>query len=125
MVVKKQEFTIFPSISTVLLKSVKENFHDTHPNIDPFCFGGPLCHSDHLRFIGCSGSNQPVKAVVQQSPVSFTSAGEKIVGRLYVPEGVSTKHPAPGLVITGAWMTVKEQMPHRYAERWLSVVLSH
>ncbi len=50
------------------------------------------------------------------SEVTFTSGGEKIAGRLYVPASVSAKRPAPGLVVTGAWMTVKEQMAARYAQ---------
>ncbi|MER9252562.1 dienelactone hydrolase family protein [Mesorhizobium sp. M0598] len=46
--------------------------------------------------------------------VTFASHGEQIVGELYLPEGLAAK-PAPALVVTGAWMTVKEQMPARYA----------
>jgi len=47
--------------------------------------------------------------------VTFPSRGEEIVGALYLPEGVSGSKPGPALVVTGAWMTVKEQMPARYA----------
>lgn len=50
------------------------------------------------------------------SKVTFFSGGEKIAGRLYLPSEVSAKRPAPGLVVTGAWMTVKEQMAARYAQ---------
>ena len=47
--------------------------------------------------------------------VTFTSNGEPIIGQLYIPDGVTAANPAPALVVTGAWMTVKEQMPARYA----------
>jgi hypothetical protein len=47
--------------------------------------------------------------------VTFTSHGDQVVGSLYMPDGAPTNWPAPAVVITGAWMTVKEQMPARYA----------
>ncbi|TIU91068.1 MAG: alpha/beta hydrolase, partial [Mesorhizobium sp.] len=47
--------------------------------------------------------------------VTFTSHGEQIVGDLYLPEDLDAARPRPALVVTGAWMTVKEQMPARYA----------
>jgi ketosteroid isomerase-like protein/alpha-beta hydrolase superfamily lysophospholipase len=48
--------------------------------------------------------------------LSFVSKKNNLAGRLYLPQGVSAQRPTAGLVITGAWMTVKEQMPHRYAQ---------
>lgn len=48
--------------------------------------------------------------------VTFQSHGQTIVGELHLPSGVSALHPAPAVVVTGAWFTVKEQMPTRYAE---------
>lgn len=47
--------------------------------------------------------------------VTFASHGEQIVGDLYLPEDLDAAKPRPALVVTGAWMTVKEQMPARYA----------
>ncbi|TIM12408.1 MAG: alpha/beta hydrolase [Mesorhizobium sp.] len=47
--------------------------------------------------------------------VAFASHGEQIVGDLYLPEDLDPARPRPALVVTGAWMTVKEQMPARYA----------
>lgn len=47
--------------------------------------------------------------------VTFQSGGETIVGTLYVPQGVDARRTAPGVVVTGAWMTVKEQMARVYA----------
>jgi uncharacterized protein len=48
--------------------------------------------------------------------VTFQSQGQIIVGELHLPMGVSALNPAPAIVVTGAWFTVKEQMPTRYAE---------
>ncbi|GLS34462.1 membrane protein [Mesorhizobium tianshanense] len=47
--------------------------------------------------------------------VTFASHGEQIVGDLYLPEDLDAAKPRSALVVTGAWMTVKEQMPARYA----------
>ncbi|RWE56484.1 hypothetical protein [Mesorhizobium sp.] len=47
--------------------------------------------------------------------VTFASHGEQIVGDLYLPEDLDPARPRPALVVTGAWMTIKEQMPARYA----------
>lgn len=49
--------------------------------------------------------------------VTFQSAGETIVGTLYVPSGVDADNAAKAVVVTGAWTTIKEQMPALYAER--------
>lgn len=54
-------------------------------------------------------------AEVRTERVTFQSGGETIVGTLYVPEGVNARNTAPGVVVTGAWMTIKEQMSGRYA----------
>lgn len=48
-------------------------------------------------------------------PVAFESAGDRIVGDLYLPNGYKEGQKLPALVITGAWMTVRQQMPARYA----------
>ncbi|MEO1009281.1 MAG: CocE/NonD family hydrolase [Planctomycetota bacterium] len=42
--------------------------------------------------------------------VSFESGGVTLVGHLYLPDGHDARR-LPGLVVTGAWTTVKEQMP--------------
>jgi fermentation-respiration switch protein FrsA (DUF1100 family) len=47
--------------------------------------------------------------------VTFKSNEERIVGTLYLPKSTSSEMRLPAVVITGAWMTVKEQMPARYA----------
>jgi len=51
-----------------------------------------------------------------QFPVVFPSNGVSLVGRVY--RNVDNLHePQPTVVITGSWLTVKEQMPHEYAVR--------
>ncbi|MGC4000855.1 MAG: alpha/beta fold hydrolase [Anaeromyxobacter sp.] len=47
------------------------------------------------------------------TPVSF-SQGARLVGRLFGPAGRAT---GPGVLVTGSWLTVKEQMPAVYAAR--------
>ena len=47
--------------------------------------------------------------------VEFTSAGERMVGDLYLPDGYKAGDKLPTVVVTGAWMTVRQQMPARYA----------
>ena len=48
----------------------------------------------------------------QTKNVEFKSEGETLAGTLYLPEG---QGKFPGVVVTGAWTTVKEQMPKTYA----------
>ena len=57
----------------------------------------------------------PASAEVRMERVRFTSNGDEIQGDLYIPDSVTSKKPGPAVVVTGAWMTVKEQMPARYA----------
>ena len=51
---------------------------------------------------------------VFQFPMMFPSDGAELVGRVYrnIDNLVA---PQPAVVVTGAWLTVKEQMPHTYA----------
>jgi fermentation-respiration switch protein FrsA (DUF1100 family) len=46
-------------------------------------------------------------------PIAFQSQGDSLAGLLVLPDGPA--RPRPALVVTGAWFTVKEQMPLRYA----------
>ncbi|KPF66531.1 dienelactone hydrolase [beta proteobacterium AAP99] len=52
---------------------------------------------------------------VRTERVTFISGGETLVGTLYIPTGVNARNKAPAAVVTGAWMTIKEQMSGRYA----------
>lgn len=49
--------------------------------------------------------------------VTFESMGEKMVGNLYLPPSYKQGERLPVIVVTGAWTTVKEQMPAVYAQR--------
>ncbi|MBO9448113.1 CocE/NonD family hydrolase [Ruegeria sp. R14_0] len=65
---------------------------------------------------------QPTRITLQNTPalngvvereVTFDSNGNALKGTLYTPEGASGALPA--VIVTGAWTTVKEQMPGTYA----------
>ncbi len=47
--------------------------------------------------------------------VTFESAGQALAGDLYLPDTFNEGDRLPGVVVTGAWMTVKEQMAGTYA----------
>lgn len=49
-------------------------------------------------------------------PVTFESGGETMVGDLYLPDDYEAGDALPAVVVTGAWMTVRQQMASRYAE---------
>ena len=48
--------------------------------------------------------------------VTFKSHGKKLAGKLFLPNNFKDGDKLPAAVITGAWTTVKEQMPSNYAE---------
>src|SRR3712207_7434882 len=45
------------------------------------------------------------------------SEGTELRGVLHLPHGPAAAGPAPGVVVTGSWTTVKEQMAGRYVRR--------
>ncbi len=57
--------------------------------------------------------NTPSSDAIVVEPVSFTSNGVELRGNLYKP--ADAPGPLPGVIVTGAWTTVKEQMPGTYA----------
>lgn len=57
--------------------------------------------------------NTPELKGVTTEAVSFDSNGAKLKGTLYKPEGETGA--LTGVIVTGAWTTVKEQMPGTYA----------
>ncbi|WP_217361270.1 alpha/beta hydrolase [Ruegeria arenilitoris] len=57
--------------------------------------------------------NTPTRKGVAERAVSFDSNGNTLKGTLYTPENASAALPA--VIVTGAWTTVKEQMPGTYA----------
>ena len=52
----------------------------------------------------------------QIKEVEFESNDQTLVGNLYLPDDYQEGTKLPATVITGAWTTVKEQMPANYAE---------
>jgi dienelactone hydrolase len=57
-----------------------------------------------------------MSAGVVRERVSFDSDGVRLVGTLHLPDGAKAS-PAPVVVVTGSWLTVKEQMADTYARR--------
>lgn len=53
--------------------------------------------------------------VAASQRVTFESAGQEIVGDLHLPNGHEPGRKLAAIVVTGAWMTVRQQMPARYA----------
>jgi hypothetical protein len=48
--------------------------------------------------------------------VTFDSQGDQLVGTLYLPANAAAA-TAPAVIVTGSWLTVKEQMPANYAPK--------
>lgn len=48
--------------------------------------------------------------------VTFDSNGNQLVGNLILPADYDGKSKLPAVIVTGAWTTVKEQMPSTYAK---------
>ncbi|GAB4463763.1 MAG: alpha/beta hydrolase [Armatimonadaceae bacterium] len=62
----------------------------------------------------------PVSAANSQpgrNQVTFISAGEKLVGDLYLPENYQSGQRLPAVVIVGPWLNIKEQVAANYARR--------
>lgn len=49
--------------------------------------------------------------------VTFQSEGETLVGNLYLPMTYKAGDKLPIVIVTGAWMTIKEQMAGLYAQK--------
>jgi fermentation-respiration switch protein FrsA (DUF1100 family) len=49
--------------------------------------------------------------------VQFESKGERLAGRVFLPAGYRSGR-LPSVVVTGAWFTIKEQMPTTYAREF-------
>ena len=52
----------------------------------------------------------------QMKEVTFESQGHSLVGNLYLPDDYVEGQELPGVVVTGSWTSVKEQMSGLYAE---------
>ncbi|WP_245425660.1 alpha/beta hydrolase [Rhizobium sp. H4] len=55
-------------------------------------------------------------AEVASRKVTFPSNGETIVGTLYVPSDTAADTRRPGVIVAGAWTSIKEQMSGLYAK---------
>ncbi len=51
----------------------------------------------------------------QMQRVTFESNGQTLVGNLYLPDNYQENQQIPGVVVTGSWTSVKEQMAGTYA----------
>ncbi|GAB4460607.1 MAG: hypothetical protein OHK0029_24890 [Armatimonadaceae bacterium] len=60
-------------------------------------------------------STKGMTQAVRSERVTFKSGDETLVGTLFLPENYRQGERVPAVLVTGAWMTVKEQMPKRYA----------
>jgi uncharacterized protein len=49
--------------------------------------------------------------------ISFTTQGITYKGHLFLPQDYQEGNKFPGVIVTGSWTTVKEQMPDLYASR--------
>ncbi len=61
--------------------------------------------------------NNPTALQPGINRVTFKSAGETLVGNLYLPANYKSGQKLPTVIVTGAWMTIKEQMPGLYAQK--------
>ena len=62
-----------------------------------------------------SADTQVAEEAYDVERVTFESGGETLVGNLYIPAGVDAGNRTDGIVVTGAWTTIKEHMPGTYA----------
>lgn len=61
-------------------------------------------------------SSMLLKDGVKMQKVNFQSKGVKLVGDIFFPTDYQKNKKYPAVVVTGAWTTVKEQMPSLYAK---------
>lgn len=62
-----------------------------------------------------ANNNAAKTATLSLRRVTFQSGETALAGTLFLPVNYHAGDRLPALVVTGAWMTVKEQMPTRYA----------
>jgi hypothetical protein len=54
---------------------------------------------------------------VREVPVRFESDGAELVGETYLPADHEVGTRLPGVVVTGTWTSVRQQMTQRYAKK--------
>lgn len=57
-----------------------------------------------------------IAAGIETRPVSFQNEGVTLAGTLYLPADYKPGEKRPGVLVTGAWTSIKEQMSGLYAE---------
>ena len=97
-----------------------------------FCISSLIALSAATSLVACStqasqqsAPAQPAIMTANQSAafkpginkVTFQSEGETLVGNLYLPKSYKAGDKLPTVIVTGAWMTIKEQMPAIYAQK--------
>lgn len=60
--------------------------------------------------------SQHAEAAMKQR-VQFESNGQTLIGDLYLPDNYQAGQHLPGVVVSGSWTSVKEQMPGTYAQQ--------
>jgi fermentation-respiration switch protein FrsA (DUF1100 family) len=55
--------------------------------------------------------------IPKEQKVSFMSEGDNLVGILYIPADYKEGEKIPAIIVTGSWITVKEQMAGTYAKK--------
>ena len=63
--------------------------------------------------------NTGAEPAIRSEPVSFEVEETRIVGELFLPAGYEpgSRGALPGVVCTGTWTSVRQQMTDRYAEK--------
>lgn len=62
-------------------------------------------------------SSMQYAEAAMKKEVTFQSNGQTLVGDLYLPETYQKGDKLPGVVVSGSWTSVKEQMPGTYAQQ--------
>lgn len=88
-----------------------QDIYPSEPMLDSSALTKPKAAQNKNARINLQNTPE-IKGVVHRQ-VSFDSNGVTLQGVLYVPE--KGNGPLPGVVVTGAWTTVKEQMAGTYA----------
>jgi fermentation-respiration switch protein FrsA (DUF1100 family) len=71
-----------------------------------------------LRADSAAADKASAAASPQIQTVTFTSGGEKMAGRLYLPSTHRAGTRLPAVVIAGPWLNVKEQVAANYADKF-------
>ena len=59
----------------------------------------------------------PAAEEIRTIPVRFDSDGAELLGEIYLPAGHDPGTRLPGVVVTGTWTSVRQQMTQRYARK--------